>query len=540
MELLTPVAPPANAMQPVAPVVAAPAPVAVAPVVQTTVTTPKTNDLVGSYVTAVESGDPKIMATVVEQAKGTPLETKVDNAYKIMVGNDRRLTELTKPVFEAGGINTPSGNLAASKVFEDQSDNPQWMRAIAEKLMGNPNARLFITGGTPKTEITYDDQGNQLEETRNELGKRLSVKDVRTGKLLTPEEYANRGGGITDREQTMARIASKQEQTFNVTAANKANEQALDFAAASPELSNLASETTNLNIKLMGSNLSAADKAELASFTSRQIGDTQNVSSGFNALDQFTKSKGVGMDSSTKQAAKAGASLLGLTLNGDGSLTNSKNQAVSRSELDQLQKNYSSSRNFEQTFNQTQQNAIQSKFYKNMNEEQQKDFNQILLNNKRLEQKTAELIAKHGTPSFIINPTATGVFDNFSQGAGQGVIAQFNAAAMQEYAGWRNEQLAAMKKFGQIPTAGQLEAAFVRTAEYQSLMRKFEDEAWRIKTTTESSVKSSKSSNLSTEAVGGLKPPSLSNASPESTPASPRANAEKKETLDAIRARNRK
>lgn len=537
MELLTPVAPPANAMQPVAPVVAAPAPVAVAPVVQTTVTTPKTDDLVGSYVTAVESGDPKVMQTVVAQAKGTPLEEKTNSAYKIMVGNDRRLTELTKPIENKGGINTPEGRLAASKVFEDQSDNPQWMRAIAEKLMGNPNARLFITGGTPKTEITYDDQGNQLEETRNELGKRLSVKDVRTGKLLTPEEYANRGGGITDREQTMARIASKQEQTFNVTAANKANEQALDFAAASPELSNLASETTNLNIKLMGSNLSAEDKAELASFTSRQIGDTQNVSSGFNALDQFTKSKGVGMDSSTKQAAKAGASLLGLTLNGDGSLTNSKNEAVSRAQLDQLQKNYSSSRNFEQTFNQTQQNAIQSKFYKNMNEEQQKDFNQILLNNKRLEQKTAELIAKHGTPSFIINPSATGVFDNFSQGAGQGVIAQFNAAAMQEYAGWRNEQLAAMKKLGQIPTAGQLEAAFVRTAEYQSLMRKFEDEAWKVKNTTEGFIKSSNQSN---QAVGGLKPPSLSNATSESTPASPIAKAEKKETLDAIRARNRK
>ena len=160
-----------------------------------------------------------------------------------------------------------------------------------------------------------------------------------------------------------------------------------------------------------------------------------------------------------------------------------------------------------------------------------------MLNNKNLEQKSSELIAKHGTPSFIINPAATGVFDNFSQGAGQGVIAQFNAAAMQEYASWRNEQLAAMKKLGQIPTAGQLEAAFVRTAEYQSLMRTFEDEAWKIKNTTEGFVKSS---NQSSQPVGGLKPPSLSNAAPESTPVAPIAKAEKREKLDAIAARNRK
>ena len=372
METLTPVAPPANTIKPVAPVApVAMAPAAVAPIVQKTVTTPQTNDLVGSYVTAVESGDPKIMETVVEQAKGTPLESATTNAHKVMVGNDRRLTELTKPIDEKGGINTSEGRLAASKVFEDQSDNPQWMRAIAEKLMGNPNARLFITGGTPKTEITYDDQGNQLEETRNELGKRLSVKDVRTGKLLTPEEYANRGGGITDREQTMARIASKQQQTFNVTAANQANEQALDFAAAAPEMSNLASETTNLNVKLMGSNLSAEDKAELASFTSRQIGDTQSVSNGFNALDQFTKSKGVNVDNSTKKSAETAAKLLGLNIKADGSVTDSKGETVSRAQLDQLQKNYSSSRNFEQNFKQTQQNAIQYKIYKKIKEDHQ-------------------------------------------------------------------------------------------------------------------------------------------------------------------------
>ena len=535
MDTLTPVAPPTNTVQPIVPVAAA-APVAVAPVVPTTITTPKSNDLVGSYVSAVESGDPKIMETVVAQAKGTPLENATTNAHKVMVGNDRRLTELTKPVVEAGGINTQEGRLLASKVFEDQSNNPQWMRAIAEHLMGNPNARLFITGGTPKTEITYDDQGNQLEETRNELGKRLSVKDVRTGQLLTPEEYANRGGGITDREQTMARIAAKSNQAYNVTAANKANEQALDYAAASPEISNLASETTTLNTKLMGSNLSAADKAELASFTSRQIGDTQSVNNGFNALDQFTKSNGVGMDSSTKQAAKAGASLLGLTINGDGSLTNSKNQKVDRATLDQLQKTYSSNHNFEQTFSQTQQNAIQSKFYKNMNEEQQRDFNQILLNNRRLEQKSSELIAKHGTPSFIINPAAPGVFDNFSQGAGQGVIAQFNAAAMQEYAAWRNDQLAAMKKLGQIPNAGQLEAAFVRTAEYQKLMRTFEDEAWNIKNKTEGF---GNSSNQSTQAVGGMKPPSLSNAAPENTPVAPSVKANNQQRIDATAAKFR-
>ena len=35
----------------------------------------------------------------------------------------------------------------------------------------------------------------------------------------------------------------------------------------------------------------------------------------------------------------------------------------------------------------------------------------------------------------------------FSLGAGQNVLTQFNAAAMEEYAGWRKQQIELMKKY---------------------------------------------------------------------------------------------
>ena len=494
-------------------------------------------DIHDSYLKAVDSGDPAEMTRVAQNAKGTPIEPLADTAMKVMVSNDTRLSQITDPIVKAGGINAPEGRIAAAKVFEDQADKPQWLRAIGEKLMGNPDARLFITGGTPKTILTYDDQGRQLEEVRNELGKRLSVKDVGTGQLLSPEEYQVRGGGILDREQALGRIAQKSMQAFNVEASNKANAQAMDYGAAAPELMNVARETMNLNRQLMKSNLDPQLKAQIASFTSRQLGDAQSVNNGFNALDQYTRSRGVGMDNQQKSAAKTAAEALGLTIGADGSITDSKNVKVDKSRLDQLQQSYSSNRNFEQNFTQTKQDAINSGLYKQMTFEQQKAFDQILLNNKRFEQKTSELIAKHGTPSFLINPASPGPFDAFSLGAGQNVLSQFNAAAMEEYAKWRKQQIDTMKGYGQIPQAGELENAFIRTKNYQNLMRTFEGEAWGIKKEIEGYVKAPP---LNQSPVGGMNPQNVSTATAQKPPSAPSTTARKEETLDSLVSKFRK
>lgn len=494
-------------------------------------------DIHDSYMKAVDSGDPAEMARIAQNAKGTAVEPLADTAAKIMVSNDTRLNQLTAPVIKSGGINTPEGRIAASKVFEDQADKPQWLRAIGEKLMGNPDARLFITGGTPKTVITYDDQSRQLEEVRNELGKRLSVKDVGTGQFLTPEEYQARGGGIIDREQALGRIAQKSMQSFNVEAANKANAQSMDFGAAAPEVRNLSADNTELHKQLMKSNLDPQLKAQIASFTSRQLGDAQSVNNGFNALDQYTRSRGVGMDNQQKAAAKAAAEALGLTIGSDGSITDSKNVKVDKSRLDQLQQSYSSNRNFEQNFTQTKQDAINSSLYKQMTFDQQKAFDQILLNNKRLEQKTSELIAKHGTPSFLINPATAGVFDAFSLGAGQNVLYQLNASAMEEYAAWRKQQVDAMKAHGQIPQAGELENAFIRTKKYQDIKTKYEEEAWKIKKEIEGYVKAPP---LNQSSVGGMAPQNISTATAQKPPTAPSVTARQEETLDSLASQFRK
>jgi hypothetical protein len=490
-----------------------------------------------AYVNAVNSGDTQEMARVANNAKGTDVQPLAETAVKIMGANDTRLSQITAPVIKQGGMDTAEGRIAAAKVFEDQANKPQWLRAIGEKLMGNPDARLFITGGTPKTVITYDDQSRQLEEVRNELGKRLSVKDVGTGQFLTNEEYQARGGGIIDREQALGRIARKSMQSFNVEAANKADSQAMDYAAASPEQRRIASENTTLNQQLMQSNLDPALKAQIASFTSRQIGDSQSVNNGFNALDQFTRSRGVGMDNQQKSAAKAAAEALGLTLGADGTITDSKNVKVDKSRLDQLQQSYSSNRNFEQNFTQTKQDAINSGLYGKMTFEQQKAFDQILLNNKILEQKTAELIAKHGTPSFLVNPASPGPFDAFSLSAGQNILAGFNAAVMEEYAAWRKKQVEDMRARGQVPQAGELENAFIRTKKYYDLQRDAEEQSWKIKKQTEGYIKASP---VSQSPVGGMAPQNISTATGQNLPAAPSTKANREEELDSLAAKHRK
>ena len=55
------------------------------------------------------------------------------------------------------------------------------------------------------------------------------------------------------------------------------------------------------------------------------------------------------------------------------------------------------------------------------------------------------------------------------------MIGEFNQDATQLFADWRKRQLETYKRNGQIPNAGELEAAFANTPEYQALRKEYAD-----------------------------------------------------------------
>ena len=205
------------------------------------------------YELAVQSRDPKAMLEVAQAALGTPVADIAINAANNMYKSNQVFDSLVKPIEAAGGINTPEGRTKIADTWKTIADNPRWGSAIVEHLLGNPNARLQVTGGNVKTVITYDDQGNQLEEHQNELGQRVKVVDVATQRLIGPEEYARLGGGRNSLENTLARKAQLENQKQNLEEFGKNQKATGAWSAASPELNDLYKQKQDMLRQLAGS-----------------------------------------------------------------------------------------------------------------------------------------------------------------------------------------------------------------------------------------------------------------------------------------------
>lgn len=436
----------------------------------------KPESVADKYELAVQSRDPKAMLEVAQSAFGTPVADIAINAAKNIYKSNQVFDSLVKPIEEAGGINTPEGRKKVADTWKTVQDNPRWGSAIVEHLLGNPNARLQVTGGNVKTVITYDDQGNQLEEHQNELGQRVKVVDVASQRELGPQEYARLGGGRTSLENTLARKAQLENQKQNLEEFNKNQKATGAWAAASDELNTLYGQKQDMLKQLAGSGLNNKQLEELSSFTTRQIGSSQSMSKGFSDLDQFVRSRGTNVEESVKKNANAAAARLGLKLGADGSITNAKGEKVDSNALNQLQKNFSESNSSEQNFNQTQEQLAKNMVYRNLGLKEKQIFDSILETDRRIEEKVSKLNQQYGQPTFLIAPSAMGVADQFARAEVQAIQGRFNSAAIQEFQNWKSEQL---KNYppGQVPNPSELETAFTKTNIYKDLKNKFQEES---------------------------------------------------------------
>jgi hypothetical protein len=465
MTVMNPVAPPSQSD--VAPVVVQPEVVA---------EQPKQDTISSQYELAAQSRNPLAMMQVAQASIGTPIADVAIEAAKNIHKSNQVFDSLVKPIEDAGGINTPEGRVKMADTWKTVKDHPQWGTALVEHLLGNPNARLQVTGGTVKPRVTYDDQGRMLQQYENELGEIVKVVDVGSRREISPEEYAKIGGGRTSLENTLARKAQLENQKENLAEFNKNQKATGAWAAAAPELNTLYEQKQNMLKQLIGSGLNNKQLEELSSFTTRQIGSAQSMSKGFSDLDQFVRSRGTNVEESVKKGAQAAASKLGLRLSADGSITNAKGEKVDSNSLNQLQKSFSENNTSEQNFSQTQEQLAKNLVYKNLGLKEKQIFDSILEIDRRIESKTGKLSSEYGQPSFLVAPSAMGIADQFARAEVQAIQGRFNAAAIQEYEAWKADQL---KNYpaGQVPSPNELEKAFTKTQRYIDLKDKYMQES---------------------------------------------------------------
>jgi hypothetical protein len=353
-----------------------------------------------------------------------------------------------------------------------------------EKVSSQINARTYSVvsrikiadGGLGYAKNT----GQQIEEWRDQLGRLRNVVDSVTRQPVSKDEYAKIGVGMVDMTQTLGYKTQDELRKFNVEALNKSNAAANAYEAASNEKRILYANQEKWLQSLAGSGLSNDSLQYLSGLSSRQIGFTQNLAEGQNAFDQFTRNKGENVGESVTKAAKAHLANLSkfmkvpLSLGADGSVKDDKGHTYSTGELNNLQNTFSKNVNYEQNFSQAKAEAEKSAVYRGLTKEQKDIFDSVLENSRKIAAKESELISEHKTLPFLVNPSAFQTTDQFKRGEIQGIAGQFNAEASKLYADWRKVQLQNFQKYGQVPTAGELEANFIKQPEYQKLKEDYQ------------------------------------------------------------------
>ena len=464
-----------DTMNPVAPVAppdinnAAPVGGAISPV------TAKTFDVASMYEDAASKGDPVSMYSLTSRVKGTEFEPIVRRSAEIMQRNLADFEKDIKPVMDKGGPGTPEGNIAAAKTLDYMADKPQKMRAFVELMLGNPNWRTFVTGGTETKKIVYDNQsGSPIEKTINELGTVIKAVDANTGQPLSRAEVAARGGVVNSLQEAIGYQQNRDIAKFNTEAFNKANVATADYVAKAPELKLLYGELGQRLKNLGEVELTEAQRQAIGTFTNRSLGFSQTVSDGINALRQKVDNKNVSLSEAQQKSLSAVLEKIGFRVGADGSIINKSGENVTKNELDQAQKNLTNGTQFDRNFTQSKEDFIRSEVFKGLGAGDMKNIGRILDLQQMAERTQLELSSKHGNLPFLINPKSYQLGDEFVRGEALALIGEFNQDATQAFANWRKAQLAKYPK-SQVPTAGELESAFARTQEFRDLRQQFAD-----------------------------------------------------------------
>lgn len=430
---------------------------------------PQPVDLHSQYEDAIQSGSPAEMYSLTSRAKGTPYESVIKNSAQVMNKNLGEFERDVAPVAKAGGIETPEGRIAASKTYETIADKPQKMRAFVEMLMGNPNWRTFVTGGTVKTEIAYDSQGNQLEKQTNEIGQLVSVIDSATGKPIDRQQLAARGGLVPSLDSALGYQQKKEVAKYDAEAFNKSNAATNDYTARADMLKSKYAEIRQNLQNLYGSDLTDDQRNQIALFSNRTAGYSQSISKGLNALEQKIDNKNVNLSASDQKSLGSTLEALGMRVGADGSIRNAKGEAVTKTDLNQAQSTLLNGSQFERNFSQSKADFINSQVFKDLGAGEKQLLSRTLDLQQEVEKANMELVGKHGTLPFIINPKSYELGDQFAKGEVTALIGEFNADATKMFKDWRDQKLEAYKRSGTVPKPGELEARFVDSPEYKAL-----------------------------------------------------------------------
>jgi hypothetical protein len=494
---------------------------------------------------ATNKKDSRSLVDISKQYPNTPVATASDYVASVMDKNTKKFDELVAPIKQAGGISTTDGKAEAMKAWAKSRREPQYLEALKQYFLGNPNSRYFVSGGTIKSTREYSQlDGRQLEVMRDETGQTHEIFDTKEQRYLNPQEYNKLGGGIDKVQDTIQYKNSVEMAKEYQTEFLKNEKIGRAYAASADQDKQMFQEREQLlKDTLGGSNLTDKQKQFIAGIATSQVGFTQSVTKGKNDFDQFSKAKGENISEAVRVGAEAYLQGLGKALGkifkfgAEGSVTDENGRRYGTDELNNLQNTFSKNQNFEQNYNRTKADIAKSEVYKNLSYDQKLAVERIAEIDRTIEQKSNYLNSNYGQPSFLLPVQSMGVEDNFARAFNQSVKGQFNADAIKAFDAWRNDQL---KNYppGTVPKPNELENAFTNTDIYKGLKKSYADYSKTINTQAMSAPSKPSEVNQPQEFVGGSPQAQINKEGATPTP-KPTDVGRKRDLLESLRKKHR-
>lgn len=452
------------------------------PPVEIVKTSPNPNALADD---AIDRRDTRALTQIAKDNIGTPASDLAMRMANSINEKQAKFNDLVKPIDKAGGANTPDGRVQIAQTFQTVADNPQWGTALLKYVMGDKaGAVKQVTGGDIKTLITYDNNGNQIEERVNELGEPVSYTDRKTGLPMTKDEYAQRVGGISQWGNTLrgeTEKATRAESTklfvqeekqanswYQLTQSHKPLLQE-NYDTLNKHKTDLPKELYN---KIVGSVSQSMGQANSKSNNKASLGQLN---------DAFTNGESVKVDN--RIATALGAPRLAnmkLEVKGDRLVSEDKSFSLSKNQLKQLTESDTVGSEATKNASSTMASIAEAERLGLVNSVVGAKLRRVVENSQQMGRELDEATREFGKPPVISLPTSGSFVDKQAQTLAQTLQAMQNADQMAEYIKFRNHAVEGHKTTNTVPLPGEIGSAYSRQELPKEIRRFYGDEITKV------------------------------------------------------------
>ena len=463
-EVLDPVAPQIAAAPVAPPTAVAPTAAPAAPVAQPVTLPPSPTQREDD---ALINRDVKQLTNIAKDNIGTPAGEVALSAAKGIEERASRFGQVVAPIDKAGGVATQEGRVEIAKQFKTIADHPQWGNALLAYVMGDKkSAYLQVTGGNIKTNVTYDNAGNQILEKTNELGEPVSYYDRKEKRFLTEDEYAKRVGGISQWENTLKGKLTRETQKLNNEAFQKDEEAANNWHQLFQSQKQLHQENLDFLTKVK-TDLPPALYNKIVGSVSQSLGQANASSNGKSVFNQIqdSVSNGKSVTVTEKMAGTLGVppnTVLKLSANGEYLESTDKKHSVSINKLKAQTDTENINKEATQNASQTMSSIAEAERLGQLTPVQAQKLRRVIENSQTMGREIAVTTEKYGKPSFVSLPTSANFVDKQAQVMAQSLQALQNADQMDSYINYRKDAKRGYEESNTVPAPGEIGTNYLK------------------------------------------------------------------------------